>query len=119
MPHNEQLSQDMRQCIENCLACHASCTETSTHCFQMGGKHAEASHIGLLLDCAQICSMCADFMLRTSRFYPDVCRICTDLCRACGDNCSRVAEGDSTMQQCADACHRCAQSWESMAGAAA
>ena len=43
MPHNEQLSQDMRQCIENCLKCHASCTETSTHCLQMGGKHAEAS----------------------------------------------------------------------------
>ena len=119
MPHSQQMTPEMQQCIQNCLECHRSCTETATHCFMMGGKHAEAAHLQLLLDCAQICGTSADFMLRISRFHPDTCRVCAEICRACGQNCSQMADGDATMQACATACERCAQSCESMAGAAA
>ena len=39
-----QAGADMQECIQNCLDCHATCTETATYCLQMGGKHADASH---------------------------------------------------------------------------
>ncbi len=40
----------MRACIDECHSCHDSCTETVTHCLEMGGDHAEPNHICLLLD---------------------------------------------------------------------
>ncbi len=56
----------MEECIQNCLDCYRVCLEMVTHCLQMGGRHAEASHIRLLLDCVEICRTSADFMLRGS-----------------------------------------------------
>ena len=65
-PHH---NQEMQQCIQNCVECHRVCLETITHCLREGGKHAEAAHIGLMLDCAQICQTSADFMIRGSGLH--------------------------------------------------
>lgn len=110
-----QLSAEMRQCIENCTSCHAICVETATHCLQMGGRHAEASHIRVLLDCAQICATSADFMLRGSEFHASVCGVCAELCEACATHCEQMADGDETMLRCAEICRRCAESCRQMA----
>jgi hypothetical protein len=75
MPHMQQMSAEMRECIQNCLDCHRICTETVTHCLMMGGEHAAAEHIGLMLDCAQICQTSADFMLRMSHFHHQTCAV--------------------------------------------
>ncbi len=119
MPNNQQVSQDMRTCIQNCTDCHRICTETAAHCLQMGGKHAEANHVRLLLDCAQVCATSADFMSRGSQFHHDVCRVCADVCAKCAEDCARMGQDDRAMQECADACRRCAESCRSMASVTA
>jgi hypothetical protein len=112
MPH--QTSQQMQDCINECLTCHSICLETVTHCLQMGGKHAEASHIRLLLDCAEICQTSANFMLRGSELHNRTCSVCAEICARCADECERIGAGDELMMRCAEACRRCAQSCQSM-----
>ena len=114
-----QMTKEMEQCIENCLECHRICEETAAHCLQMGGKHAEASHIRLLRDCAQICLTSADFMSRHSEFHTDTCRVCAEICRRCAEDCERIGADDEMMKECADMCRRCAESCTAMAAAAA
>lgn len=109
------LEQRMEQCIEACLACRRVCVETTTHCLQAGGRHAEAEHIRLLQDCVQICGTSADFMLRGSPLHGATCRACAEVCRACATECARF-EDDETMLGCAKACGECAESCEDMAG---
>lgn len=111
------MSADMEQCIENCLNCHRSCEETAAYCTQMGGKHAEPMHLGLLRDCAQICVTSADFMLRGSDMHPRVCGVCAEVCDRCAESCEQFGE-DALMHECAEICRRCAESCRQMAGMA-
>ncbi len=46
-----QLSEAMHECIDRCQTCEATCIETVSHCLVMGGRHAEADHIQLLMSC--------------------------------------------------------------------
>lgn len=117
MPHTAKLSREMRECIQNCQECHSVCTETTAYCLEKGGRHAEANHVTLLLDCAQICAASADFMLRMSQFHGRVCDVCAAICLGCADSCERVAPADTTMKLCADVCRRCADSCRRMAEA--
>jgi hypothetical protein len=112
MPH--QMSQQMQDCINECLNCHSICLETVTHCLQMGGKHAEASHIRLLFDCAEICQTSANFMLRGSDLHGRTCAVCAEVCARCTDECERMGAEDEMMRRCAEACRRCAQVCQSM-----
>jgi len=111
MDHDPQ----MRECIENCTQCHSVCTETAQHCLHMGGKHAEAAHIRLLLDCADICRTSADFMLRGSAKHALVCGTCAEICLACAEACERIGPEDRMMKHCADICRKCAESCRQMA----
>lgn len=115
MAHRE-LGQEMRECIDNCLSCHAVCLETISHCLALGGEHASQQHIRLLEDCVQICSASADFMLRMSDFHPQTCGVCAAVCERCADDCERMADGDELMLRCADVCRRCADSCRRMSG---
>jgi hypothetical protein len=112
-----QRSPEMQRCIEMCHECHDVCLETVRHCLDKGGRHAEASHITLLLDCVQICHTSEDFMLRGSENHTATCRACSEICERCADDCERMAD-DSMMRRCAEVCRRCAQSCAQMAGAA-
>ena len=112
-----QMSQDMRRCVEECTTCHQVCLQTIQHCLSMGGKHAEQPHIRLLADCAQICAVSADFMLRGSTLHGRTCGVCADVCQRCADDCDRVAGGDAQMKSCAETCRRCADSCRRMASA--
>lgn len=112
MDHAEHL----KECLRHCQQCHAVCTKTAQHCLSMGGKHAEANHIRLLLDCAQICAISADFMLRGSPEHPRTCGICADICTACADACERIGREDAMMAECAKMCRECAKSCQQMAG---
>jgi hypothetical protein len=113
MTHNSQ----MQECLQNCQECHSICTETAQHCLHMGGKHAEVTHVRLLLDCAQICQTSADFMLRGSSHHPLTCGICAEVCLACAEDCERIGADDSMMRKCAEFCRRCASSCRQMAQA--
>jgi hypothetical protein len=115
MTQRHQMSGDMQQCIDNCISCHRVCVETTLHCLEMGGQHAEAGHIRTMLDCAQICQTSADFMLRGSEFHQQTCRVCAEVCERCAGECERLAADDQHMQRCADMCRRCADSCRAMA----
>lgn len=110
---------DMQQCIENCLSCHAICLEMVSHCLKQGGPHAEANHIRMLLDCAEICQTSANFMINGSPFHSDTCGLCAKICTECAEECSRPEfAGDKHMQTCVEMCRRCAATCQEMAGVA-
>lgn len=113
MPHT--IDRTMRECIAECQSCHASCLETVQHCLGMGGEHAGARHIGLLLACAEMCQACANIMLTGSDFHMRSCQACAEVCGQCAEECRRMANGDETMMRCAEVCSRCAESCERMA----
>ena len=114
-----QISAEVQKCIDNCLDCYRICTETANHCLTLGGAHADAKHIRLLLDCAEICQTSADFMLRSSDFHARTCAVCAEICKRCGDDCVRLGQGDGLMKACAEACRRCAETCQKMGAMAA
>jgi hypothetical protein len=105
----------MHECINNCANCHNICLETVSHCLEIGGKHAEATHIRLLLDCAEICATSANFMLRGSELHPRTCAVCAEICERCAEGCERIGPDDAMMQRCAEMCRRCVDTCRRMA----
>jgi len=110
----DMTSHDMQQCVQNCRDCHRICMLTMTHCFAQGGEMCEATHIRLLMDCAEICQTSANFMLRASDLHPYTCATCAQVCEQCKAACERFSDNDQ-MRLCADACQRCADSCHYMA----
>ena len=105
----------MDSCIQACLDCHRACLSTIAHCLSLGGAHAEAGHIRIMMDCAQICAVSADFMARGSDHHTHICRECAEICRECATRCSAHPGADETMRACAEACGRCAEECARMA----
>lgn len=114
MPHHNM--QEMERCIDNCQECHEVCLRMVSHCLQKGGRHAEPSHIRLLLDCAEICETSANFMIRGSDLHVYTCGACSEACERCAEDCERLGD-DAEMRRCAEVCRRCADSCRRMAGA--
>src|SRR5689334_20314050 len=115
-PHSMagHLSQEMQEAIKICLDCHSICLETIIYCLGKGGKHAEVGHVRLMLDCAEMCQTCANFMLRDSELHGRVCGVCAEVCERCARSCDQFTD-DSRMRECADTCRRCAESCRRMA----
>jgi hypothetical protein len=113
---NDDTVYDLQQCIQNCRDGHRICMLTLTHCFAKGGEHAEAGHIRMLLDCAEICQISANFMLRASERHPYTCAVCAQVCELCARDCEHF-QGDQQMRMCGEACQRCADSCYYMAAA--
>ena len=112
-----QMDEAMRHCIDECISCASICIETTMHCLQMGGEHAEPNHIRTLMDCAEICQTSANFMLRMSPMHKMTCGVCAEVCARCAEECERF-ENDSMMQRCAQACRSCEASCREMAAGA-
>ena len=105
---------NMTHCIDNCTECHRVCLETAIYCLSGDGGHADAQHVVLLLDCAQICATSADFMIRKSVAHGRTCALCAEICERCAQACEAFGD-DSQMTLCAEVCRRCAQSCREMA----
>ncbi len=104
----------LQTCIQNCLESSQICIQTIDHCLTKGGEHAEAKHIKLLQDCADLCELSARFMLRNSDFHSQICKTCAEICTACADNCEAMAVSDTEMKACAEACKKSAASCQDM-----
>jgi hypothetical protein len=111
----DRMAKQMRECIENCLQCHALCLEVHQQCLRLQGGHTEADHMRTLLDCAQSCMVSADFMLRMSPHHRAYCAVCAEVCRECADSCERTGGEDAVMERCAEACRRCESTCRQMA----
>jgi hypothetical protein len=106
------MDEEMRRCVDDCLACHRVCLTTlSQHCLDVGGKHVEPRHTRLMLACAEICRTSAFFMELGTEFHKRTCAVCAEVCAECAKSC----EGFDDMQECAEACRRCAESCRRMA----
>jgi hypothetical protein len=110
------MDEGLERCIDECLSCYRICASTVRHCLENGKGQAEATHVAMLLDCAEICRTSADFMLRASSLHGFTCSACAEICERCAEICERM--DDDVVRQCAAACRRCAQSCRSMALAA-
>lgn len=107
------IKQAMHDCIHNCTDCHDVCLQTIQHCLHRGGTHAEAMHISTMMDCAELCHLCADFMLRGSALHSETCGVCARACEACAKSCA-LFHDDPVMQRCIDTCNACVESCKQM-----
>lgn len=88
---------------------------TSSYCLRAGGRHAEPDHIVLLQDCAQMCAVAADFMLRGSDRSRRACEFCAEICLTCANDCDRFPD-DQHMRVCAETCRRCMEACRELVG---
>lgn len=105
---------NMEQCIRDCIACYEECTSCLSHCLSLGGKHTEARHITLMMECAELCRTSASIMHLKGEFAFELCQVCADVCDACAESCSNIDPDDETMLKCADVCRKCATSCRNM-----
>jgi hypothetical protein len=82
------------------------------YCLEAGGKHVEATHFRLMMNCAELCQTSTNFMLSKSAFHVNVCGICADVCEACAKSCEAIGD----MDECVKACRECAASCRTIAG---
>jgi hypothetical protein len=103
--------EQVERCISECMACHVVCLRTATQPgLELGGKHTEARHFRLMLDCAQICQTTADFLLRGSAVCDIVCGTCALVCEACARSCDETGD----LEECLWAARCCAESCRSL-----
>ena len=102
--HQDLTAVDMRSLLHEC---HQICTETVQYCREQGGKHAEATHIRLLLDCAELCQTGEDLLGRGSEQFSTYSAALADVCERCAQDCKRFGD-DNQMRACAEVCQRCA-----------
>lgn len=109
--HKHQ-TPEMDQCIHACGECHDIAIHAIHDCLKKGGKHADAHHIGLLQDCAQMCHTAEDFMLRHSHLHHATCGACAEVCEACAKSCEELGDNDcaAACRKCVETCRKCAAS---------
>lgn len=106
------MDEDMRRCIEACLACHQACLSTAPHhCLDVGGEPVEPRHMRPMLACAEICRTSAWFMELGTELHRRVCGVCAEICEECAKSCEEAGE----IESCVAACRRCAESCRGMA----
>ncbi len=106
-------SQQIKDCIEACGQCAKTCLETLPYCAMKGGKHAEPHHLGLLMDCANVCEISVKLMLNHSDYQHRFCELCAEICTQCAEDCGQFTE-DEMMKKCALTCRSCADACREM-----
>jgi hypothetical protein len=109
MAYSNQSSAEMQTCINDCYDCHSTCLETIAYCVQKGGKYTQGSHFSLLQDCAEICLVNGNLILRHSALQEQLGEACVRICEACAEECDGFSD-DLLMKACAMACLHCAES---------
>jgi hypothetical protein len=112
----QQPSTDMQRCIDRCLDCYQTCFSTAmSHCLPTRGKYVEGRHLGLMLNCAELCRTTAEFMMSDSPLHARVCAACAEVCDACAETCEQI----DGMDDCVQACRACAESCRQMSASTA
>jgi hypothetical protein len=112
MNHPEHAEFTLSACVAACSHSHQVYLQTAmNNCLADGGRHVEAEHFRLMMSCAEICQISANFQLIGSPFHPRVCEVCAEICEACAVNCEKIGG----MVECVKACRTCAESCKQMA----
>lgn len=98
-----ELEHVLIKCITACEAC-------ATACLKEDNVKMMARCIMLDRDCADICTLTARFVARSSEHAKHVMRECIEICRLCEEECRKHDEDHC--QHCADICRECADACE-------
>jgi hypothetical protein len=77
------------------------------HCFETGGEHVAPAHFRLMMACAEMCLISAQFMLH----HKHTCWECLEICTECVKDCERLGG----MEAWVTTCRACAESCSAMA----
>jgi hypothetical protein len=98
--HNETLIRKLTECALECHKCMAACLEEEDVSMM-------ARCIELDLDCAEICTTTAAYVVRNSESMATLLAICGEICKACAEECQK--HDAAHCQQCAAVCFECAE----------
>ncbi len=107
--------QRYHACIEACVECWTACEMCSDACLHEENVEKMVRCIRLDRDCAAICRLAAEAMVRGSEFAARICALCAEICDACGEECAKHADHHDHCRVCAEACRRCADECRRMA----
>jgi hypothetical protein len=112
MNPNAMLTRETEEAIQDCLECHRVCVRTFGHLLALepDAELATPEQLNLLVDCADICRMAADYMMRFSEFNVRAADLCCEICRRCQQLCELPSGEDPVVLECVSACARCANS---------
>jgi hypothetical protein len=113
------MKHSLQHCIDSCTNCHQVCTATLKELLADADGSPDPLQVAILIDCAEICSLSADYMLRGSELHRSVCEVCAEVCVACAEECERADGAPSKLLDCAAVCRSCAESCNEMATGAA
>lgn len=96
---------DLTSYINSCLNCHRICLQTAfPYHIDADGTNLKSDQLRLIMNCAEICQTCANFMLSHSAFCTQLCGVCSVVCDTCAVMCKRFGG----MDECAKICSNCA-----------
>jgi hypothetical protein len=108
----DHLSDEQRECIENCNEATQVCEWCADECLGDSGMEECAR---LCRDVADLTSLHARFMARDSDYSATLAEACAEACEACADECSRH-EADHC-RICSEVLRECATTCRNMASA--
>ena len=105
------LNSALLRCIEACIACSTACTACANACLAEEPLHDLASCILMNTDCADICHMTGQALMRQPERDWQMLRTQVDVCqRTCG-RCATVCEQYALQHEhcrvCGESCRRC------------
>ncbi|MCI1003492.1 hypothetical protein HWE01_01585 [Herbaspirillum sp. C7C8] len=103
-------SSSMTTCLQACQHCHEVCRKAAFGISPAAAQELAADDVRLLLECAELCQLSANWQLAGSQYCRQICGICAEVCRHCQARCN----ANDDMQECATVCQRCAESCEAM-----
>ncbi|WP_254538344.1 four-helix bundle copper-binding protein [Halomarina litorea] len=106
----DHLSEDQRECIDNCLEAVQACEWCADECAGEGEDMAKC--IRLCRDVADIASLHARLMARDSNYSTQLAEACAGACEECAEECER--HDHDHCQTCAEVLRECAESCRSM-----
>lgn len=101
--------QTMQAFVAACNLCHQRCLQAAVN-YKTGEKPIEIEHFRLMMNCAEICQMSANFQLSNPDFHRYLYGICADVCEMSATSCEQIGG----MNECVTACRDCAASCQQM-----
>ncbi|WP_235867365.1 four-helix bundle copper-binding protein [Priestia abyssalis] len=100
------------QMVQNC---EATCEYTRNEILKMEDIQSRQKQLKLLSDCANICTLTAQYVASQSQFAKSLASLCAQVCEACGNHC--LNHSDKVSEACGQICLNCAHECREFAGA--
>ena len=109
---SHKTNESLISALNNCAAV---CNHCITACLEEDDVKMLANCIKLDIDCADICTLTATLIARSSEHGRHLLKECVEVCNACADECDKHAQmGMEHCRTCAEACRRCAEECRSL-----